>query len=70
MRNKKSNDLRKIVAASALALTIAATAFVGTNNLVFAAATQPETIPTNDTIQLSQVSVNTVPDGYQAPNLW
>ncbi len=69
MKTSKTNDLKKVICVSALALTIAASAFIGANNVVFAAATQPETIPTNDTIQLSQVSVNTVPDGYQTPNL-
>ncbi len=66
---KKTNELRKIIVVSALALTLAATAFVGANNLVFAAAIQPETIPHTDDIKSSYEVANVATDNFQTPSL-
>jgi hypothetical protein len=69
MKRTKSTELGKIIGFSALALTLAVTAFIGSNNLVFAAATQPETIPMTNNIKISQMSTNTASDEYQTPKL-
>jgi predicted small secreted protein len=69
MKKKKSHELRKIIVFSTLALALAVTAFIGSNNLVFAAATKPETIPMSDAIKISQMSTSTASDDYQTPKL-
>ncbi len=69
MKKTKTHELRRIVCVSALALAFAATAFIGVNDVVFAAATQPETIPQTDDIKSAEIITDVLPDGFKVPTL-
>ncbi len=69
MKKTKTNELWRTIYVSTLALLLAATVFIGVNDIVFAAATQPETIPLTDDIKEDEIITDVLPDGFKAPTL-